>query len=285
MATAGSLITNIQKMFGDTNGDFITNTVGLDWLNRAQRRFCHEVLALDEYKDYAIVAKANKFDFPTDAIWPVNVMWYQARVVKLEYTTPDLWAQIEEAHPYTTGTPERYAVLKRQIIVGPQIPQTASKTTTASGVIYASHTTLGLVAASGTFRSRGFVKVNSEVMEFTGVATTTLTGITRGVHNTTTASHASGDTVTQMDLIAFYRKSPAEITATTTTPDVPVVFQDYLEKYALYLAWQARGDTAKAQQVYAEFTQYEKDSVKTIGRRALDGLLHIQEKRQRWRWW
>lgn len=285
MATAASIILRVRKLFGDTNGDFITDQTGIDWLDEAQRRFCHKVLPLDEYKDYTITAKVNKFDYPADCIIPVSVMWYQSRVVELEYTPPNVWARLEEAHPTSTGIPERYAALRRQVVVGPQVPQTASSSSTASGTISSSVTTLGLVAASGTFRSKGFVKINSEIIEYTGVATTTLTGATRGVHNTTAASHASGDTVTQIDLIMLYRKSPAALGTTTASPDVPVFFQDYIEKYALYLAWQARGDTAKAQTAYAEFEAIEKDSIHTIGRRALDGMIKIQEKRHRWRGW
>lgn len=284
MATAGSLLTNIQKLFGDPEGDFITNTFGLDCLDRAQQRFCHKVLPLDEYKDYTITAKEELFDLPADCIIPIWVEWYKSRTTKLEYTTPDQWAHLQESNPNATGIPERYTVIRRQLAVGPQVPTTASGNTTASGAITASAVTLGLAAASGTFRSKGFVKVNSEVIKYTGVATTTLTGCTRGVHNTTAASHASGDTVTQIDLIMLYRKSPAAL-ATSSTPDVPTVYQAYLEKYALYLAWLARGDSAKADAALSEFADIENDAIKTIGRRSMDGMMRIKEKINRWRWW
>ncbi len=192
MPQAGSLLTNIRKLFSDPDRDWLDDATGLDWLDQAQRRFCHKVLPLDEFKDYTITAKVPRFDLPTNAIIPIYLMWYKSRVAKLDYTPPDMWARVEENWPNATGTPDRYTVLRRQLVVGPQVPQTASANTTASGTMTSAVTTLNLVAASGTFRSKGYVKIESEIIEYTGVATTTLTGATRGVHGTTAASHASG---------------------------------------------------------------------------------------------
>lgn len=284
MATAGSLLVNIRKLFGDPDRDFIDDTFGLDILDRAQQRFCHKVLPLDEYKDYTITAKEELFDLPADCIIPIWVEWYQSRTTKLLYTTPDAWGHLQEANPNATGIPERYAVIRRQLNVGPQVPTTASRTSTASGAFGSTATTFSLVAASGTFRSKGFVKVNSEVIKYTGVASTTLTGCTRGVHNTNNTSHASNDTVTQVDMVMLYRKSPAAL-ATSTTPDVPTLYQAYLEKYALYLAWLARGDSVKASAALTEFAEIENDAIKTVGRRAQDGMMRISEKINRFRWW
>ncbi len=283
MATAGSIITRIQKLFGDTAGDFISDTFGLDWLSQGERRFTHKVLPLDEFKDYTITAKQPRFDLPTNCIIPIQLMWFKQRTAKLDYQPPDVWAKVIEAMPNSTGTPDAYSVVRRQVVVGPQVPTTASANTTASGTITAAATTIGLVAASGTFRSKGWVKINSEVIEYTGVATTTLTGAVRGVHGTTAASHASGDTVTEIDLQMLYRKAPANLTATTASPEIPDMFHDYLEKYALYLAWVARGDLTKAQLAYTEFEALEEGTIKTVGRRSQDGLLKIQDKRNRWR--
>jgi hypothetical protein len=83
----------------------------------------------------------------------------------------------------------------------------------------------------------------------------------------------------------LYRKSPAVIAATSTVPDIPSVYHDYLEYYAVYVGWLARGDNQKAQMALEVFSAYEKDAAKTIGRRSQDGLLQIQEKRNSGRWW
>ena len=286
MATAGSLLSNVRVLYGDPDRDWLSDTIGLDFLNRGQKRFCHNVLALDEVKDFTITAKQPRFDLPTNCLIPIGVMWFQSRTEKLSYKPPDTWLQMEAAFPNSTGTPDYYTVIRRQMVVGPQVPQTRSATALASGAITAAATTLGLTAASGTFRSKGYLLfasgTSTEIVGYTGVATSTVTGATRGEHNTTAASFASNATVTQVDLQLFYRKSPADLTATTASPDIPEMFHDYLEKYALYLAWIARGDESKADRAFQEFQQYEQATIKTIGRRSQDGLMRIQDKRNRW---
>ncbi len=284
MATAGSLASALRVMYGDPDRDWLTDSVALDFLDRAQRRFCHRVLPLDEYQDFAVVAKVNRYDVASDCITPVGVMWYQSRTEKLTYVTPEQWARMERNHPNATGTPDAYAFIRRQLLLGPQVPSTVSATALASGAGFASATTFALTAASGTFRSKGFLRIGSaagEVVEYNTVSGATISGVTRGVHNTTAASIASADSFTQVDFIMQYRRTPAILSATTTTPDIPVHFHDYLEKYALYLAWLARGDSGKADRAFAEFEQYEKDSIKTIGRRSQDGMIKIQEARRR----
>lgn len=286
MATAGSILGYIRVLLGDPDQDFVSDTIGLDWLNEAQRRFCHNVLALDEYKDYPIVAKKLRYDFPTDCITPIGVMWYQSRVTKLGYRPPDTWSYQEEAFPNSTGTPDYYTVIRRQVVIGPNVPTTNSATALASGAIQASNTTLGFTAASGNFRTKGFLQIASgtsvEIVEFGGVATTTVTNVTRGVHNTTAASFGSGASITQIDLQMLYRKSPAIMTASTSSPDIPEAYHDYLTKYALYLGWLSRGDQSKADRAFVEFESLEKDTKKTIGRRSQDGVMRIQDKRNRW---
>ena len=286
MPSAGSILANVRVLAGDPDRDFITDAIGLDWVNQAQKRFCHLVLPLDEIKDYTLTAKQPRFDLPTNTIIPIWAIWYKSRVEKLEYRPPARWAYIIAAWPTGTGIPDCYTVIRNQLNVGPQTPQTDSATALASGAITETDTTLSLTAASGTFRAKGWVKLQGtggaadEIAEYTGVATTTLTGVVRGVHNTTAATHASGRAVTEIDLQMLYRRTPNLIAATTTDPDIPRAYHDYIEKYVLYLAWIARGDLAKAEAALSEFEKYEKETQKTVGRRAQDGLIQIQD---RWR--
>lgn len=281
MATAGSIASSMRVLYGDVDRDWLTDAIALEFIDKGQKRFVNKVLPLDEYQDFLIVAKQTRYDVATDTIWPVGMMWYRSKNAKLDYVTPEQWERIEVNHPNATGDPDVYTFIRRQILIGPQVPQSAATVAAASGAMSTTATTLGLTAASGTFRTKGFVKIDSEVVEYTGVATTTLTGCTRGVHNTTATSHASAATVTQIDLIMRYRRAPAAITATTASPEIPAPYHEYLEKYGLYLAFLARGDNAKADRAFAEFEEYERDTVKKIGRRVQDGMLKIQEARRR----
>jgi hypothetical protein len=77
--------------------------------------------------------------------------------------------------------------------------------TSLSGGINAITTTVVLSDAS-LFPSSGtnFVQIGSEEISYTGITGNTLTGVTRGVRNTTAASHSNGATVTNSsDYVAW----------------------------------------------------------------------------------
>ncbi len=78
-------------------------------------------------------------------------------------------------------------------------------TTTLDGAIDSSTTTIVLTSATN-FPSTGtnFIKIGTEEMSYTGISTNTLTGVTRGVRNTTAASHSDDATITNTsDFVAW----------------------------------------------------------------------------------
>ena len=78
-------------------------------------------------------------------------------------------------------------------------------TTSLNGGINASTTTIVLTDAT-LFPSSGtsFIQIGSEEISYTGISGNTLTGVTRGVRNTTAASHSNADTVTNStDYVAW----------------------------------------------------------------------------------
>jgi len=78
-------------------------------------------------------------------------------------------------------------------------------TTTLNGDINSSTTTIVLTDAS-QFPSTGtnFIQIGTEEISYTGVSTNTLTGVTRGVRNTSAASHSDGATITNTsDYVAW----------------------------------------------------------------------------------
>jgi len=184
--------------------------------------------------------------------------------------------------PNSLGNPRYYTVFKRQINFGPEVPNQTSATALASGTALITATTIGLTAASGTFRSKGFLKniTTGEVIEYTAVATTTVTGCTRGVHSTTAASVASNDQWQEVDAQMRYRKIPAALTATTQSMEIAPVYHHYIKKYVLYLAWRNRGDMKKAEVAYNEFEEDEKRAKRSIQRRAMEAF-RIKDRRGR----
>ena len=78
-------------------------------------------------------------------------------------------------------------------------------TTSLNGGINASTTTIVLSDAS-LFPTSGtsFIQIGNEEISYTGISGNTLTGVTRGVRNTTAASHSNADTVTNStDYVAW----------------------------------------------------------------------------------
>ena len=77
--------------------------------------------------------------------------------------------------------------------------------TTLNCAINSSTTTIVLTDAT-LFPSTGtnFIKIGTEEISYTGISTNTLTGVTRGVRNTTAASHSDGATITDTsDFVAW----------------------------------------------------------------------------------
>ena len=70
-----------------------------------------------------------------------------------------------------------------------------SVTTTLSAGINSSVTTIPLTSVTN-MPSSGKIKINNEIISYTGISSLNLTGATREVDDTTAASHSSGDTVT-----------------------------------------------------------------------------------------
>lgn len=272
MATVGTLIIDVRRLFGDPNSEFITDTIGLEWFDIAQQRFCHNVLSLDEIKDYPVTARQRRYDLPTNCIQVFGALWWKNQSRKLRWADPAEFEQYEAYKPLTTGYPYRYTEIRRQVVLGPAAPVSDSATALASGDFSSTATTIGFTAASGTFRTRGWLEnqTTSEVAEYTNISTTTVTGCTRGVHGTSGASAASGQQWKEVDLQVRYRRLPALLTTTTQTPDIPTAFHRYLEQFALYLAWKTSGDKAKTDAAYAQYVQDEESARKTISRRAFE---------------
>ena len=78
-------------------------------------------------------------------------------------------------------------------------------TTVLSADISASTTSITVNDASQLPSSgTNFIKIGTEEISYTGISTNTLTGVTRGVRNTTAASHTAGATVTNTsDFVAW----------------------------------------------------------------------------------
>ena len=71
----------------------------------------------------------------------------------------------------------------------------SNTTTTLTEDLDDSETSIDITSITG-FPSAGAIKVNSEIITYTGISTLTLTGCTRGTNSTSAAAHDNGATVT-----------------------------------------------------------------------------------------
>lgn len=83
--------------------------------------------------------------------------------------------------------------------------------TTLNGAITAAAANIVLTSAAG-FPTAGYVVINGEVIQYTGITTNTLNGCTRGLFGTTASAHSSGDTVTEA---TYGWGMPSSLTTTT----------------------------------------------------------------------
>jgi hypothetical protein len=293
MPTAGSMLVNMRKIFGDTAAQFIDDTTGLTWLDQAQQDFCNDVWMLEEIEDYHIDQYNANFDLPTDCIIPMSVMWFQSQTIKLKPAAPNVWDDLVENYPNSTGNAYYYTIMRRtgdvqQMRVGPMLPGASSNFSSTSGAISAAAATIPVYVATGRFRTRGWVLISNgilgsnlyEVAEYTGLGASTLTGVLRGVHGTV-ASATNGDVrVRQVDLAVRYKKMPDAL-ATNSLPQIPEPFHRYLETYALYLAKLAHGEDKDAEGMLQVYLKQKETARKMAGRRQQDGLQRINNRRDR----
>ena len=73
----------------------------------------------------------------------------------------------------------------------------AGATTTLNTTVNTSVTSVILTSAT-SFTTTGTVKIDNELITYTGISTNTLTGCTRGTNSTTAATHTAGATVSQV---------------------------------------------------------------------------------------
>ena len=87
-------------------------------------------------------------------------------------------------------------------------------TTTLSGGITDSATTGITLTDASQFPTSGtnFVQIGTEEISYTGITSNVLTGVTRGVRNTTAAAHNGGDTVTNSsDYVAWGQAASGDV--------------------------------------------------------------------------
>ena len=96
------------------------------------------------------------------------------------------------------GTHTHLYIIQDQVLYDITPLRDVSNTATTTGeAVDSSETEIDLASVTG-FTTAGTIKIGSEIITYTGITSSTLTGCTRGTNSTSAASHDNGATVTQI---------------------------------------------------------------------------------------
>ena len=96
------------------------------------------------------------------------------------------------------GTHTHLYIIQDQVLYDITPLRDVSNTATTTGeAVDSSETEIDLASVTG-FTTAGTIKIDSEIITYTGITSSTLTGCTRGTNSTSAASHDNGATVTQI---------------------------------------------------------------------------------------
>ncbi len=96
------------------------------------------------------------------------------------------------------GTHTHLYIIQDQVLYDITPLRDVSNTATTTGeAVDSSETEIDLASVTG-FTTAGAIKIGSEIITYTGITSSTLTGCTRGTNSTSAASHDNGATVNQV---------------------------------------------------------------------------------------
>jgi len=117
----------------------------------------------------------------------------QSAVIALPYVTSAVvddmptFTATNEAHTYTTGT-SLYALAQDFGQVDSTLTLVDATNSTLNGALNGTATTITITSTT-SYATSGFIKIDNEVISYTGKTGTTLTGCIRGVEGTTATTH------------------------------------------------------------------------------------------------
>lgn len=252
MATASALMARVQSELGDPSADSkggaFTSAVVYGWLDEAQKEWCVRLMPLVGIDSQSVVTNQDSVAMPSDAIMIDAISSRRGWLTKVQAISITDWLNQQSAVRTALSTdPRLWTEIDGRAYVFPRYSG-SSLTSTLNASTSTTATTFTM-SSTGNLTSFGRAKVGTEIVEYTGKTTTTLTGVRRGVGNTTAAAYASGETVTQCDYNAYYRRYPITL-ASTASPEIRTVYHEKLILYAKYMGYMREGSSDKAKEAF-----------------------------------
>jgi hypothetical protein len=252
---AGSVPTRNTAYNPDLDGSFLSAGAVFQWLNKGVELLSQLTGGI---RDYTGVGTSNQ-----QALYVLNGNWKEIS---------DIWY-----NGYWFGGGARKYYFKRSAVVSgilttatisvrdnrtvlelyPQ-PDRNAGTTTTTASMGTGDSSIAIASAGVLLMPFGFVQIDSEIMAYSNNASNTLTGLIRGIGGTVAATHASGATVTELNLaingLRLGGSSYAPGNANLTMP-FPQGWSGLLSKYLTARAYEVEKDGQSAKRLMDEFKQ------------------------------
>jgi hypothetical protein len=113
-----------------------------------------------------------------------------------------------EEMPQSASQPTNYAIDEaRKLLLLYPTPSGSAQTNTTTASTGVTDLTITVNSTTG-FAGNGWIIIDNEIIQYTGVTSTQFTGCIRGACNTTASTHSSSDTVTMGDIYFAYTRLP-----------------------------------------------------------------------------
>lgn len=263
----------MQVRLGDPSGNIYTSANLLNWLNEAQKVFCMEVMPLRQLDATIIGTGFQRFPIPSDKIMIEGVFTRNSIAMKMKALNFTDWNNQVAACPGAVGKDsDCWTEIDQNLYVYPAYGVAPKSTFSPLGAT-ATATTLTVLSTTG-FKPWGRLLINQsgEEIEYTGIDSTHFYNCTRGVAGTTASIIFKGGRITQCDLWIVYRRNPVTMATVTATPEIRSVYHEYLQLYAMYLAYKQTGEGEKAKALYDQWEETVKRGWWTAVREHLSAM-------------
>jgi len=208
-----SIRNKIRRLLNETDegNSPISNEEINDEINMAQKEIAHDRLwsFYEKTKSFSTVADQYEYSLASDCYVLFDAMFDTQPLAPITLTR---WNHLRW-DTNTTGDPTHICIWRNKARTYPY-PEDSADTDTLDGGITATDTTITVDSTSG-FDEQGRIIIDSEVISYTGLTSTTFTGCTRAEEETTAAIHTTGTTVTKRDVIYHFQEEPANLTNET----------------------------------------------------------------------
>lgn len=273
----GRMTRAVRRLLNEPNVRVITDEDIKEELNEKQRDVAHERLwsFYEDIFSLSRVAYQREYDIDNDVSYgKIHTLTIESEpIAKIDAQRFDMlfW------DTSVTGESTHASIWNNQIRVYP-VPASAASTTTLNGAITSTDVSITVVSASA-FAPSGRIIIDSEIISYTNKTTTLLRGCTRGLEESTAASHLTAATVTERDIIYTANREPNEmvdIGDETQVPD-PMVL---VSGASMELALSKLGDQVLHDRLKIKYEDGRKRLREKFGQKMTSQFFRIKDKNE-----